>query len=56
MIETSSVLMKPTVRGPIHAATAMLTATVIVMSMIDAITGLRAFLFCLFMGIFTSSG
>ena len=54
MIETSSVLMKPTVRVPIHAATAMLTATV--MSMIDAITGLRAFLFCLFMGIFTSSG
>jgi len=31
-------------RAPIHAATAMLTATVTAMSMIDATTGLRAFL------------
>jgi len=30
--------------APIHAATAMLTATVTAMSMIDATTGLRAFL------------
>ena len=31
-------------RAPIHAATAMLTATVTAMSMMDATTGLRAFL------------
>jgi hypothetical protein len=36
--------MNPIVRAPIHAATAMLTATVTAMSMIDATTGLRAFL------------
>ena len=36
--------MNPIVRAPIHAATAMLTATVTAMSMMDATTGLRAFL------------
>jgi len=36
--------MNPMVNAPIHAATAMLTATVTAMSMIDATTGLRAFL------------
>jgi hypothetical protein len=36
--------MKLNVNAPIHAATAMLTATVTAMSMIDATTGLRAFL------------
>jgi hypothetical protein len=36
--------MNPIVRAPIHAATAMLTATVTAISMIDATTGLRAFL------------
>lgn len=39
-----SVAMKLNVRAPIHAATAMLTATVTAMSMIEATTGLRAFL------------
>jgi hypothetical protein len=39
-----SVAMKLNVSAPIHAATAMLTATVTAMSMIEAITGLRAFL------------
>jgi hypothetical protein len=36
--------MKPMVNAPIHAATAMLTATVTAINMIDATTGLRAFL------------
>jgi hypothetical protein len=36
--------MKLKVSAPIHAATAMLTATVTAMSMIEATTGLRAFL------------
>ena len=36
--------MKLNVSAPIHAATAMLTATVTAMSMIEATTGLRAFL------------
>jgi hypothetical protein len=36
--------MNVNVRAPIHAATAILTATVTAMSMIDATTGLRAFL------------
>ena len=48
--------MNPTVRAPIHAATAMLTATVTAMSMIDATTGLRAFTFFLiFLSIFIFS-
>jgi hypothetical protein len=47
--------MNPTVRAPIHAATAMLTATVTAMSMIDATTGLRAFAFFLiFLSVFIS--
>jgi hypothetical protein len=37
--------MKVKVKAPIQAATAMLTATVTAMSMIEATTGLRAFLF-----------
>jgi hypothetical protein len=44
---TEDVPMNPTVRAPIHAATAMLTATVTAMSMIDATTGLRALAFFL---------
>jgi hypothetical protein len=52
VILTSSVAMNPTVKAPIHAATAMLTATVTAMSMIDATTGLRAFL--LFLKFFIS--
>jgi ABC-type transport system involved in cytochrome bd biosynthesis fused ATPase/permease subunit len=36
--------MKLKVNAPIHAATAMLTATVTAMSIIDATTGLKAFL------------
>ena len=48
--------MNPTVKAPIHAATAMLTATVTAMSMIDATTGLRAFAFFLiFLSIFIFS-
>jgi hypothetical protein len=39
--------MNPMDNPPIHAATAMLTATVTAMSMIDATTGLRAFEFFL---------
>jgi hypothetical protein len=35
--------MNPVLSAPIHTATAMLTATVTAMSMIDATTGLRAF-------------
>jgi hypothetical protein len=47
--------MNPTVKAPIHAATAMLTATVTAMSMIDATTGLRAFAFFLiFLNVFIS--
>ena len=47
--------MKLTVRAPIHAATAMLTATVTAMSMIDATTGLSAFAFFLiFLNVFIS--
>ena len=42
-----------TVRAPIHAATAMLTATVTAMSMIDATTGLRALsFFLIFLNVF----
>jgi len=41
---SSSVLMNVNVKAPIHAATAMLTATVTAISMIAATTGLRAFL------------
>ena len=41
---SSFVSMKPMVSDPIHAATAMETATVTAMSMIAAITGLIAFL------------
>jgi hypothetical protein len=52
VILSSSVPMNPTVNAPIHAATAMLTATVTAMSMIDATTGLRAFL--LFLKFFIS--
>lgn len=52
---TCSVSMNPTVSAPIHAATAMLTATVTAMSMIDATTGLRAFAFFLiFLKVFIS--
>ncbi len=43
--ETCSVCMNPVLSEPIHTATAMLTATVTAMSMIDATTGLRAFAF-----------
>ena len=39
--------MNPMVSAPIHAATTTLTATVTAMSMIVAITGLRAFAFFL---------
>jgi len=47
--------MNPTVKAPIHAATAILTATVTAMSMIDATTGLRAFAFFLiFLKVFIS--
>jgi len=41
---SSSVLMNVKVSAPIHAATAMLTATVTAISMMAATTGLRAFL------------
>jgi hypothetical protein len=44
VIVTDDDPMNPTVKAPIHAATAMLTATVTAMSMIEATTGLRAFL------------
>jgi hypothetical protein len=47
--------MNPTVKAPIHAATAMLTATVTAMSMIDATTGLKAFLYRLNIDILASS-
>jgi hypothetical protein len=39
-----SVFVKLKVSAPIHAATAMETATVTAINMIDAITGLKAFL------------
>jgi hypothetical protein len=42
-----SVFVNVNVSAPIHAATAMLTATVTAMSMIDATTGLRAVTFFL---------
>ena len=45
VILNSSVSMKVKVIEPIHAATAIDTATVTAMSMIAATTGLRAFLF-----------
>ena len=44
IIFSSYDFMNVNVRAPIHAATAMLTATVTAISMIDATTGLRAFL------------
>jgi len=56
VIVTEDDPMNPTVKAPIHAATAMLTATVTAMSMIDATTGLRAFTFFLiFLSIFIFS-
>ena len=45
VMRISSVPMNVNVSAPIHAATAMLTATVTAMSMIEATTGLRAFTF-----------
>jgi len=45
--------MNPIVNAPIHAATAMLTATVTAMSMIDATTGLSALLLFLWFFIFS---
>ena len=53
VILSSSVPMNPTVSAPIHAATAMLTATVTAMSMIDATTGLKALLLFLKFFIFS---
>ena len=47
-----SVFVKENVRAPIHAATAMLTATVTAIRMIDATTGLRAFLLLVFIFLF----
>jgi hypothetical protein len=48
--------MNPTVSAPIHAATAMLTATVTAMSMIEATTGLSAFAFFpIFLSVFIFS-
>ena len=47
-----SVAVNWKVKAPIHAATAMLTATVTAMSMMDATTGLRAFLLLLFIFLF----
>jgi hypothetical protein len=47
-----SVAMKLKLSAPIHAATAMLTATVTAMRMIDATTGLRAFLLLVFIFLF----
>jgi hypothetical protein len=44
---TEDVPMNPMVMPPIHAATATLTATVTAMSIIEATTGLSAFLFFL---------
>ena len=47
-----SVAIKLKLSAPIHAATAMLTATVTAMRMIDATTGLRAFLLLVFIFLF----
>ena len=56
MILSSSVAMNPMVSAPIHAATAMLTATVTAMSMIEATTGLSALVFFLiFLSVFIFS-
>ena len=52
-MDSCSVCMKLTLRAPIHAATAMLTATVTAMSMIEATTGLSAFLLFLKFFIFS---
>jgi len=52
VILSCSVAMKLNVSAPIHAATAMLTATVTAMRMIDATTGLRAFLLLVFIFLF----
>jgi len=49
---TCSVAVNWNVNAPIHAATAMLTATVTAISMIDATTGLRAFLLLVFIFLF----
>ena len=49
---TCSVAVKENVSAPIHAATAMLTATVTAIRMIDATTGLRAFLLLVFIFLF----
>jgi ABC-type transport system involved in cytochrome bd biosynthesis fused ATPase/permease subunit len=46
--------MKLNVNAPIHAATAMLTATVTAMRMIEATTGLRAFLLLVIFILFLS--
>ena len=43
LIRSCSVEVKPKVRAPVHAPTAMLRATATAISMIDATTGLRAF-------------
>jgi hypothetical protein len=45
VILSCSVSICPTTSAPIHAATAMLTATVTAIRMIEATTGLRAFAF-----------
>src|SRR3990170_4420032 len=56
VILNSSVPMNPIVSAPIHAATAMLTATVTAMSMIEATTGLSALAFFLiFLSVFIFS-
>ena len=46
VIVACSVCMKPVDKPPIHAATAMLTATVTAIRIIDATTGDRAFALC----------
>ena len=51
-IVACSVPMNENDSAPIHAATAMLTATVTAMRMIDATTGLRAFLLLVFIFLF----
>jgi hypothetical protein len=53
VMDSCSVCINPTLSAPIHAATAMLTATVTAMSMIDATTGLSAFLLFLKFFIFS---
>ena len=52
VIVTCSVAVNWNVKAPIHAATAILTATVTAMRMIDATTGLRAFLLLVFIFLF----